>query len=68
MPREGAQHAAEAEYEKPGRDHGLAPVTVRETPEGDLEQRLGQAVDAHRHTDEERSRACQLLGVQGQHG
>ena len=34
MPRDRAQHATEAEDEKSGRDHGLAPVTVRQSPKG----------------------------------
>ncbi len=63
----GRQQAAEGEYDQPGGDHRLAADAVGHHAEGDLQQRLGEAVDADRQPGEQGRGIGQGFGVEREH-
>ena len=62
-----SHRAAQGENQQPEDDHRLAPDLIGHQAEGDLQQRLGHAIDADSQPRQRRRRALQFLGVQGEH-
>ncbi len=58
---------AQGKHRQAADDHRLTPDAVGEHAGGDLEQGLGQAVDSHRQTYQQRGDAVQSFGVESEY-
>ena len=65
--RQGAHQRADGKHAQSPRDQGLAPNAVGPAAERDLQDRLGQAVGAHRQAEHLGRVVGQAAGVQRQH-
>jgi hypothetical protein len=66
--RERGDETAGGKYDQPEINGGFAPPAIRQAAEGDLQQGLGESVDAQRKSDQGLVVAAgQLPGVQGEH-
>ncbi len=62
-----ARAAPAAKISSPDDDHRAPADAVGNGPEGNLQDRLGQAIGADGQADQRRGRAGQVLAVGGQH-
>ena len=66
--RLGGDHAADQKQPQASSNHRLAPDAIRQQTEGNLQYRLGQAIDAERQPHQQRGGPDQVVGVEGEHG